>query len=72
MAQGKYAEAIEQLEPLAATSSPTQPQLWHTLALAQLGAKQFEPALATLEPMREKAFVGSVDEVEQRLRSLAA
>jgi alkanesulfonate monooxygenase SsuD/methylene tetrahydromethanopterin reductase-like flavin-dependent oxidoreductase (luciferase family) len=39
-------------------------------AIAERGFTAVE--MATLEPMREKAFVGSAEEVEQRLRSLAA
>jgi TolA-binding protein len=52
LAQGKFAESIEVLEPLAG-EDPSAAHVRHALALAQLGAKQFEAALATLEPLDE-------------------
>lgn len=48
IAQGKYEAAMARLAPLEANASEQQPNLLQTLALAQLGAKQYEAVLTTL------------------------
>lgn len=55
LAQQKFAEACEVFAPLAANASPEQAHLPYALALAQLGAKQFDAALATLAKIDPKA-----------------